>query len=172
MKKWNSLLIAFVVAAAGNAALSEPVAAASDSPADAAQKALVTSYVAAVNAKDLDELKAVIHPKCLAAINDDNRYMVSRILDGELLDAIPADYQVSVEPVRKDQLEGTKGFAVFPVQPTHNIKINWFPAKNTLKSRWLFVVREDGKWLEVLAIPTPETVQRFRAQQQTAPKKP
>ena len=171
MKQWKALLLTSVMVAGANWVRSEPVVAVADSPADEAQKALATAYVAAVNAKDLDKLKALIHPKCVAAINDDNRDMVSKILDGENKEPIPEDYKLSVEPVRKDQLESMKGYAAFPVQPTHTIKINWFPAKNSLKSRWLFAVKENGTWLDVVAIPTPETVKRFRAQQ-AAPKKP
>ncbi len=167
MKNCICILLALLVMATGDSV----VMAAADNPGDKAQNDLITAYVAAVNAKDMEKLKAVIHPKCLAEITDDNREMVSKILAGEFKDTIPADYKVVVTPVRKDQIEGMKGFATFPVEPSDSININWFPQENSLRSRMIFVVKEGGKWLMVSPIPTPETVQRFRAQQ-TAPKKP
>ena len=89
MKNCICILLALLVMATGDSV----VMAAADNPGDKAQNDLITAYVAAVNAKDMEKLKAVIHPKCLAEITDDNREMVSKILAGEFKDTIPADYK-------------------------------------------------------------------------------
>jgi len=165
MKSWKSILVISVIMTISSLVWAGEVVPPGDVPAADSQQAMVTAYMAAVNAKDRGKLEAVIHPKCLAAITDENRDLINRILSGEFNETIPADHKLVIKLVRQDQLDSLKGYASFPVPPTHTIQINWFPAKNTLRGRMLFVLKENGKWLDVIAIPTSETVQRFRAQQ-------
>ena len=41
--------------------------------AETGQEKFIKEYVAAVNAKNIIKLKKLVHPKCLACINDENR---------------------------------------------------------------------------------------------------
>jgi len=165
MKNLKYLLVMLVMAANSNFVRSETVAPAADIIADDAQKALATAYVAAVNAKDLTKLKTVIHPKSLAEITDENHAFYDFIFAGELKDAIPADYKLVIQPVSKVQLDSMKNFATFSVEPTHTMQFAWFFAPNSNFSRVIFVVNENGKWLDLLPVPTPATMQQIKTRQ-------
>ena len=140
-------------------------------PADTAQKALIEGYVAAVNAHDLPKLKSLMHPKCRAAIADADHDFWDRAFAAELKESIPTGTELHITPVRPDQIAGMKGYATFPIEPTYQIQINWFPSTNHLRARAFFTVHEGDQWYLVEAIPTPETLQRFRTQQ-APPAKP
>ena len=171
MKTWKQSFVALLLTAVSSGLVGANAAdTGATTPADDAQKALIADYITAVNAKDLARLKAVMHPKCRAAISDADHDFWDRVFTGEFNEVIPVDTKLNITPVRPDQLEGMKGFATFPVMPTYQIQINWFPTTNNLRARMFFAVKDGDKWYEVVPIPTPETLQRFRLQQ-AAPQK-
>ena len=134
------------------------------------QKQLIEAYVAAVNAKDVQKLKACLHPKSIASITDENRDFCEELFAREMKRDIPKDYRVRINPVREDQMKSIVGFGTFPVAPTHTIQIEWNPAPNTTSAVMVYALEEGGKWYDVTFVPTQQTLDGWRARKSAAPK--
>ena len=140
-------------------------------PVSESQKQLIEAYVAAVNAKDVQKLKACLHPKSIASITDENSDFFEELFARQMKSNIPKDYQVRVNPVRDDQIKSMAGVGTFPITPTHMIQIEWNPSKNSTSAVVLQVVQDGGKWYEMAFVPTQQTLDGWRARKSAEQKK-
>src|ERR1051325_1009316 len=83
-------------------------------PPDDNQKKFVEQYVDAVNSKDIQKLKELIHPKCLAVMTETNRDYYDLLFKNEFQIAIPPDYKVKVEEFVKNPALGKLATASLP----------------------------------------------------------
>ena len=134
-------------------------------PVNASHRIFVAEYVAAVNARDAERFRRLVHPRSLACITDANRDFyddwVARIFRHTLPDTyrlasvrtIPANAPALVPP----------GMAVYPLPPTHQIQIDAETGANRSLSIILQVTPSAGAWLQVMPCPTTEGLNAFRA---------
>lgn len=127
------------------------------------QGQFIKEYVAAVNAKDVVKLKRLVHPKCLACINDENGDFYDAYFSNEIEDPIPDNYKIiEIKPIGKDeQLMMSEAFS-YPVRPTHWVQIDFEKGPYDSTSILRQIVKHGDTWLMVMPCPTQQTVKWFR----------
>ena len=124
---------------------------------------LIKEYVAAVNAKDIIKLKKLVHPKCLACINDENRDYFDDYFTGEIEERIPGSYKiVDIKPIGKDGALLMPEVFSYPVRPTHWIQIDFEKGAYDSKSILRQIIKLGDTWFMVVPCPTQQAVKQFR----------
>jgi hypothetical protein len=118
--------------------------------ASPAFKAFLGDYVAAINAKDREKLKACVQPKSQALMSAD-KTLAENWFKNRFTNPIPADRKVSVTTIAADaELPFAQFGVAFPVRPTNQIQISFNTAPNSQTGVVAFLILEGGKWLEVV----------------------
>jgi len=131
--------------------------------ADPDQKLFISDYVAAVNGKDVDGLKRLVHPKCLACINNENQDYFDDYFSREIRETIPDTYRITnITPIgNAEPLLMAEAFS-YPVRPTHWVQFDFARGAYDSKSILRQIVKVEDAWFMVVPCPTPDTVKRFR----------
>jgi hypothetical protein len=131
--------------------------------AESSQEQFIREYVTAVNAKDVLELKKLIHPKCLACINDENRDFYEDYFSDEIEEPIPDSYKiVGVELIDKDEPLMMSDAFSYPVRPTHWVQIDFEKGRYDSTSILRQIIKDGDNWFMVVPCPTQEAVEQFR----------
>jgi hypothetical protein len=140
-------------------------------PQDADERAFVVRFVEAINSKDVERRRALLHPKSLpcASTAPDSFYvwMVTR----QFKDTIPADYTWTVMPVPLTEPLMLSDKFDYPVRPTHTLQLDFNLAATRSKTMLLYLVHEGPRWFEMTACPKPETMVEARAARQAEAKR-
>jgi len=149
-------ILFLLICAAARADLSAPLE--TDDPACASIKAspafqsFVQTFVAAINSRNREALKACFHPKSLPILAKDKEY-ADGIFDDAFSDPIPAKYEVllkALEPGDVTQIEKDEGTA-YPVKPTVQMEIKWkLGPKGEEIAGGLMLISDGGKWYSVV----------------------
>ncbi len=151
MFKWG-IIICFIVSMLSGIAIA----------VELGQEQLGKEYVVAVNAKDLTRLKQLVHPDCLACINNENSDFYDNYFAIEMNEPIPDNLvAIDVTPIDKGTLLMEDAFS-YPVRPTHWMQVNINRGPLDSKSILRQIVKLEDKWLIVVPCPTLQTVERFR----------
>jgi hypothetical protein len=135
---------------------------------DAAQRALVERYAAAVTAHDAEALKALYHPASLACIDAANQDYFDFLFDHDLRfqNDLRGGYKLTgVGPADPylASMNAMEGMLVAPVTPTHQFQIDTSGGDG---SRAVSIVRmtaeRDGAWFIVAGCPTEKGLAAFR----------
>lgn len=130
------------------------------------QKVFVERYVQALQDRDFEKYKPLIHPKCLACYSKDNEDFHRDTFQRRLwpthwpkVQDIRAKLNQTLPqstPLAKEQELGC------PVRPTHVIQLDFSAGEFKGKSILVNVALDNGSWFEVFGCPSPETLQKFR----------
>lgn len=155
MYRWIIIICFLFSMLTGTAAAVEP-----------AEEEFVKEYVAAVEAKDVARLKKLVHPECLAPINDENRDYYDDYFSGEIEKSIPDNYEIiDVTAIDKDApLMMTEVFS-YPVRPTHWVQIDFMTGPYESESILRQIVKFEDTWYMVVPCPKPEAMKQFREAQ-------
>ena len=138
---------------------------------DADERAFVVRLVEAINSKDVERRRALLHPKSLpcASTTPDSFYvwMVTR----QFKDTIPADYTWKVSPVPITEPLMLSDKFDYPVRPTHTLQLDFNLSATRSKTMVLQLVHEGPRWFEMTACPKPETIAEARAARQAEAKR-
>ena len=163
------VLLALALACVG----SVPAAGAADGEAagiQAGHRTFAADYVAAVNSREVERWRRLVHPKSLACITDQNRDFFDDMTARALRRTLSGPYRVaSVRVLGKSAPPGMPpAMGSYPVPPTHQIQID----VDTGPTSSVTVIRDlalsNGVWLEVLPCPTAEGLAAFRVAKRTA----
>lgn len=78
-------------------------------------------------------------------------------------DPVPADYLLSFEPVNEGNVMALGQAGYFPVKPEHELHIDYsYPNTNDGGQLLLYLVRENGRWMEDSPCASAQTIQEFR----------
>jgi hypothetical protein len=127
------------------------------------QEQFIKEYVAAVNSKDVEKVKRLVHPKCLVCITDANRDYYHDYFSSEIEELIPDNYKITnIKPIGKDEpLLMSEAFS-YPVRPTHWVQIDFERGPYDSTSILRQIIKSEDTWFMVLPCPTPITVKQFR----------
>ena len=131
--------------------------------AEPGQEQFIAKYIATVNAHDVEQLKRLVHPKCLACINNENQDYFHDYFSREIKESIPNNYKITnIRPISTvEPLLMPEAFS-YPVRPTHWVQIDFARGAYDFKSILRQIVRVEDAWFMVVPCPTPNTVKRFR----------
>jgi hypothetical protein len=136
--------------------------------ADAAQRAFVERYVAALRSQDSADLRILHHPASLACSNPQNRDYYDFMFAKELRHGagLRGGYTLTrFEPVDADTATALEmgGLIPNPVQPTHQFQIDTpFDNKNHSLTILRMAAEHAGTWFIVLGCPTDKAIGLFR----------
>jgi hypothetical protein len=137
---------------------------------DAARRAAIAGYIAALGAQDLDALRHAIHPASLACINDANRDYFDFLFANELRHGPDVKGKVRIarlEPVVEGSFSalGMPGLVAFPVKPSYEVQID----VERSAYNYLALVRplalHDTRWHIVHGCPSDKGLAMFREAQ-------
>jgi len=137
-------------------------------PINTSHRTFVAEYVAAVNARDAERFRRLVHPKSLACITDANRDFYDQWVARAFRHTLPDTYLLSgvrAVPPNTQPIVPTS-MAVDPVPPTHRIQIEAQPAPYQFVVILLQVTQSAGAWRQVLPCPTVAGLAAFRAAKQ------
>lgn len=131
------------------------------------QKNYVVRYVQAINSKDENQLKALMHPGYLSCINDSNKDYFEDAFQRSLRNDIPEDYKGSVVPLEEEdilkEVDGAQQLGLsYPVKPTHQLQIDFNESEYSSVTIIRKLVQEGDSFYETLGCPSAEAVAKFR----------
>jgi len=142
----------------------------SDVPIQASHRIFVAEYVAAVNARDAERFRRLVHPQSRACVTDANRDFYDEWVSRAFRHTLPDTYRLSsvravppgtppVVPLR---------MAIDPVPPTHQIQLDAQTAPYHFVTIVLQVTQSGTGWVQVMPCPTAEGLAAFRAAKKKA----
>jgi hypothetical protein len=128
-------------------------------PADA--RALATSYVAAINARDASRILALYSAKSLACITPENRDFYQETMPIHPSDHVPVGYTVSVLPVNEGNLQALETMGTFPVKPLNELHIDYQQGEEESGTVIIYLARENGKLVADFPCATDAQVKKY-----------
>lgn len=134
---------------------------------DAEVTAFTKNLVAAINSKNPDRSKALLHPGSLSCASSGQDMLLSDIFARQARNAIPPDYRWKVIPIPDGERPLFADKFDYPVRPTHLLTIDFDTGPHRSTSLVLQIARAGSGWREVTACPKPETVAAAKQAAQT-----
>jgi len=152
-----SLVLLVALVAAGR-----PARAAQPAGAAPGREAFVRRYVEAVNARDVEALKRLVHPSSLECITPESADVFEDVFRRRLRHTIPPTYRVTVRPIEATEPLLFDGAVGYPVRPTHFLQVDFQRGERSSTTLVIQAAAEGAAWLEVIPCPTAETIKRAR----------
>jgi hypothetical protein len=141
---------------------------------DAAQRAFVERFVAAITSGTAESMRALYHPASLACVNPGNRDFFDFLIAKDLSYAaeVRGGYSVSrfgTVDATDVTASGTPDLFPDPVKPTHQFQIDTSgDGGNRSLSLLRAAAQQDGTWFIVVGCPTEKGLAFFRERQAEA----
>ena len=129
-------------------------------------EAVAQSYVAAVNAKNKSELRALVHPDCLSGLSSLQKEYINDTLTRNFLKAIPQEHTVSVSSLESD----TMPFAdmlVWRVKPTHQIQIDYSKGEYSSVTIIRDLKKTEDGWCIVMPLPNDKNLKQYKEKKES-----
>lgn len=133
-----------------------PLAARADSPDRPVEFA--PRLVAAINGKNVDRRKSLLHPKTLACITPQTQPFIEDALADQFRHNIPASYRSRADAIPADRPLSVAEGVVFPLRPTHQVQLDWETGPQQGVTFVALVAYTQSGWREVWPCVSPEKV--------------
>lgn len=117
----------------------------------------VLSFVEALNSRNPDRQKALVHPKSLVCPNGRAVSFFDEMFSPRMKPPVPADYGSEFTPVPTNAPPLFADRFDYPVPPTHLLRLDFETAPKTSTTFVVQVVQVANRWYVVAACPKPET---------------
>jgi hypothetical protein len=144
MRRWLTLLLL----AAAPAMADSP-----DRPLEFAPR-----LVAAINGKNVDRRKELLHPKTLACITPQTQSFIEESLADQFRYNIPASYKSRFDVIPADRPLAVADGVTFPLRPTHQVQIDWETGPQQGVTFVAMVAYTGSGWREVWPCISPQKV--------------
>lgn len=121
------------------------------------QSAFVQALVESMNSRNPGRQKALLHPGSLDCGNAEGVSIFSESFFPRTRGPVPANYRWGITQVPPGQPPMFADKFIYPVRPTHLLRIDYDPGPNRSKTLVVQIVYDEGRWSVVSACPTPET---------------
>jgi hypothetical protein len=138
-----------------------PAAAQAESPDQ--PLAFAPRLVAAINGKNLERRKALLHPKVLACLTPQTRPFFEERLADQFRHAVPTNHRLRAEAIPPERPLSFGDGVEFPLRPTHQIHIEWDTSPYRSVTIIAFLAYHEGTWRQVLPCVRPEKVPQMQA---------
>ena len=123
------------------------------------QREFGEKLIAAMRAKDLAKLNAMVAPSVRACFNKDTQPYLDAVLKKQTKHPVPKEYTLKVGAVPPQVSQPSK-YVTFPLMPTAVLEIEFSQADNSITLNRL-IAQERGKWYTVASCPTAAGMERF-----------
>jgi len=120
-------------------------------------KSFAHAFVRILRTKDPDSMKAITHPKtlfCWRAAQQGLHDMLVR----QSRHNFGSRYKISVTPISKNRKLLMDNGVTYPVRPSHTLQIDFEGENYSGVTMVMQVVKEWGRWYQVLPCPSPEMI--------------
>ena len=124
---------------------------------------LAKLFVDAVNSKSVERRVALLHPKSQACVNAQTQPYYDWIFSRQLKYVIPEKYKVATKPLAGKGPLPSDGKSDYPLRPSHQLQIDFDAGPYSAISIVMLIVRDGGRWYEVLPCPRPDAIAGMRA---------
>jgi hypothetical protein len=138
---------------------------------DAEARAFVARVVEAINSKDLERRRALVHPASLPCTKIAPDLFYNLMVTRQSRDTIPADYTWKLDPVPPEEPVMRGDQFDYPVRPTHTVQITFNPAPSSSRTLVVQLVHDNGRWFEMIPCARPATVVKARELRQAQAKR-
>jgi hypothetical protein len=121
------------------------------------QSAFVQAFVKAVNSRNKEQQKALLHPGSLACGNGEGISFFNESFLPRPRGPVPANFRWRITEVPPGQPPMFADKFDYPVRPTHLLQIDYDSGPNRSTTMVVQIVHDGGRWSVVSACPTPET---------------
>ena len=149
-------IVGCLAAALGVALAGAALAVSADSPDRPLEFA--PRLVAAINGKNLDRRRALLHPKTLACITPQTQPFIEDALADQFRYNIPASHKVRSDAIPADRPLSVADGVTFPLRPTHQVQIDWETGPQQGVTFVALVAYTESGWREVWPCISPEKV--------------
>jgi len=126
-------------------------------------RAFAARYVAAINAKDAAQIRAMYNSKSLACITPQTKEFYDAVMPVHSSDRVPAGYMISLLPVNEDNLKALADSQTFPVKPLNELHIDYQQGEES-GTVVIWLARENGRWVGDFPCATETALKRYRDQ--------
>lgn len=128
-----------------------------------ADRAFATALVAAINTRAVQARAALVHPKARPCITGDvgEWWRESVLRQGQ--PPVPAGYTWKITPLSPDDARAASDRFDWPLTPTHVLQLDITDAPSKSRALLFRLVKDGGRWVEVVPCAKPETVVAIRA---------
>ena len=130
--------------------------------------AFVASVVEAINGKNLEHRRALLHPASLPCADTEPDSFYRFMVDEQSKDPIPAGSTWKVAPVSPDQPLPSSDKFDYPIRPTHTLQIDFDLTPRRSKRLVLQLVHDGDRWFEMTACARAQTADGVRLRRQLA----
>jgi len=114
---------------------------------------LIANFIKAVNSDNPQEVKALIHPRCLELINDDTQPYFESLIANDLRHTIPEDARIHYTPFTGQDSLLFAAMGDFPVRPTEQVTIEYNESEWSSVSMIRWIVKDGAGWHFVILRP-------------------
>jgi hypothetical protein len=117
-------------------------------------------YILAINARDTEEQRSLIHPLSFANLAELQELFIREALERSFRHSIPDERQVNIESLEAELLPFHE-MVVWPVEPTHQLVIQFNTGEYSITTFVRFLREENGKWFKILPRLNESNLERY-----------
>lgn len=134
-----------------------------DAQASRDRDAFVGELVEAINSKNLERRKALLHPRTLPCASGDAGAVYAETVARQARRGVPAGFTWRITPVPADQPLMFADQLDYPVRPTHLLQLDFSTGPNSSTTMILQLVYDANRWHELAACPKAGVLEAARA---------
>jgi len=126
------------------------------------EQLFVSAYTDAVNSKNVEKLKKLVHPDSLACMTEKNKDYFDEIFRKDLRDILPNDTKFSFSKDVPELKTLRSEFGYYSIQPTYSLQVDYNLSKFHSVGIVMMLVKQQNKLFELLYCPTEKGLLAFR----------
>lgn len=122
---------------------------------------LAEKYISAINTRDKQAQKSLIHPRCLADLTDIQDLFIQETLERDFRHTVPDEREVKIDELAGDGLPFSE-MVIWPIAPTHQLMIQFSTGDHSSTTLVRFLTYENGKWFINQPMLNDTNLQQYR----------
>ena len=122
---------------------------------------LAQALIVAINQKDPEKLRSLIHPECKKGLSGLEQEYLDLTIENSLDSGIPEDAKINIYELKGWSPPVGDNMLRWPVKPTHELSIDFSTGQYSSKSVGDYIMKDRGGWFLVWAYPSEDTLRNI-----------
>lgn len=123
---------------------------------------LAQALILAINQKDPEQFKNLIHPECKAGLSELEQKYLDLTIKNSLESVIPENAETKIYELKGWSPSSGENMPRWPITPTHELSIDFSTGNNSSKSIGNYIAKDKGRWFLVWAFPDKNTLKDIK----------
>jgi hypothetical protein len=119
---------------------------------------LAQAFIIAINQKDPEKLRSLIHPECKKGLSRLEQKYLDLTIENSLNSEIPGNAKINIYEVKGWSPPLGDNMPRWPVTPTHQLSIDFSTGQYSSKSVGDYIMKDRGGWFFVWTFPSESTL--------------